>query len=64
MIEDFFWGGGEHESIICSFVDSVGACDFFYILYGLTLVNIVFVTVCVYVAGAHLFSGVMDMSVS
>ena len=64
-MNDFFFGGGaELESIICSFVDTVGACDSMCILYGLTLVNIVFGTVCVYNADAHLFSGVMDMSVS
>jgi hypothetical protein len=42
----------------------VGACDSLCILYGLTLVNIVFGTVSVYDAGAHLFNGVMGMSVS
>lgn len=51
IIEDFFWW--ELESIICSIVDTVGACDSLCILYSLTLVNIVFVTVHVYVAGAH-----------
>jgi hypothetical protein len=39
--------------MICSFIDIVGACDSLCILYNLTCVNIVFITLCVYVVGAR-----------